>query len=273
MPLHQGVPLRGQGGDGGLGLLPLLLVLRQGGVQLLDVPGRRARHALEGRDAEPVGPQDLQDLLLLRPVGGEETAALLLIRADLIELRRFLRQLAADGGDVRRSGQHPQAEHRVLRAAALQGHVQGDPGLQPRPPAQKAVLLALQAGDVLEVPVDLFADRPALLQNRLAEELLLPDGAALDEEAVLGPAIALQGVQGGGGLSLLVLGLRQRGGVPPQQRRPGGVRQPAGGLADLHTAQAQQLPQESVPAVGHGHDAELFHFYNGHFSASQPFRQ
>ena len=90
--------------------------------------------------------------------------------------------------------------------------------------------LALQAGDVLEVPVDLFADRPALLQNRLAEELLLPDGAALDEEAVLGPAIALQGVQGGGGLSLLVLGLRQRGGVPPQQRRPGGVQQAAGGL-------------------------------------------
>ena len=220
-----------------------------------------------------MGPQDLQGFLLLLPVGDQEAAPLLFVGADLIELRQVLRQPAADGSGVRRPGEHAQAEHRVLGAPQFQGHIQGDPGLQARPAAQEAAFLPLKAGDVLEIAVDPPADGPGLLQGSAAEELLLRHRPALDEEAVLGSAVALQGAQGGGGLPLLVLGLRQRGGIPPQQRRPGGVRKPSGGLADLHTAQTQKLPQKGVPAAGHGHDAELLHFYNGHFSCSQPFRQ
>ena len=123
------------------------------------------------------------------------------------------------------------------------------------------------------MPVDFPADGPGALQGFAAEKFLFGHRPALDKEAVLGSAIALQGLQGGLGLALLVLGLRKPGGLPPEQRRPGGVRELPCGLADLHAAQAQQLPQERVPAVGHGHDTELFHFYNGHLSVSQPFRQ
>ena len=170
-----------------------------------------------------MGPQDLQGLLLLRPVGDEEAAALLLVPADLIKLRQTVPQLSANGGRVRRPGENAQAEHRMFGAVQLQGHVQGDPGFQPRPPAEEAALLTLQAGDILEEAVHLLADGPALFQNRLAEELLLPDGAALDKQAVLGSAVAFQGIQGGGGFSLFVFGLRQGRVVPPQQRRPGGV--------------------------------------------------
>ena len=139
----QPVPLRRQGGDGGLGLLPLGVVVLQGLVQGRGVLRRRARHALKSGDAEPVRPEDLQDLLLLLPVGHQEAAALLLVPADLIELRRRARQFTADGGGVRRPGENAQAEHRVFGAAELQGHVQGNPGLQPGLPAQEAVLLSL----------------------------------------------------------------------------------------------------------------------------------
>ena len=138
-----------------------------------------------------MGPEDLQGLLLLRPVGGQEAAALLLVGADLIELRRRVRQFRADGGGVRRAGEDAQAEYRVLRASQLQGHVQGDPGLQPGLPAQEAVFLPLQAGDLLQVPVDLPADGPGAFQGLVAEELRLAHRPALDEEAVLGPSVAL----------------------------------------------------------------------------------
>ena len=206
-------------------------------------------------------------------MAGQQAVPLLFVAAHLIQLRRQIRagQLAAHRANFHRSGENALAEGRVGGSVHLQRHIQGNPRLQSRPAGQKAALLPLEPGDVLQGRVDPSADFPRLTDRSVSQELLLANGTALDEQAVLNPGVAFERVQGGIRPGQFAFRLRQGGGLPPEQGRPGRVRQLAVRLADFHAAQPQELVQEFFPAVGHRQNAELFHVYNCHFSASQPF--
>ena len=89
----QGVPLPGALRNGRLGLLPPALELLQLPVGLLQIRCRRAGDPRKSSRAEAVGPQDLHYRLLRRPVAEEQQVSLLLVGADLQQLRRQRLQL------------------------------------------------------------------------------------------------------------------------------------------------------------------------------------
>ena len=96
---------------------------------------------------------------------------------------------------------------------------------------------------------------------------------ALDEQPVFQLGIFFDSCQRRIDIGDLTFGIQQVGVFPFEQSGPCRVGQLAVWLADLHASQVQELAQQLLPLRGHGHHAELFHFYNGHISASQPFPQ
>ena len=161
----------------------------------------------------------------------------------------------------------------MLRTGQLQRHVHGLPRQQRRLSCNQTVFLALEAGQRLELLPDLPADLLGPLRRPGAEKRLFRDGMALDEQSVLQPGIASDGIQCSVHIVDFTFGVRQTGGASLQQCGPGRVFQEAVRFADLHAAQTQKRPQKRFPPVRHGHDAELFHFYNGHISPPLSFRQ
>ena len=205
----------------------------------------------------------------------QQIVLLLFVRVDLIEFRRCIcrRQFCPNGAGVRGSRANTHAEHRVGGALLLQRQVHGDPGLQRRLSGQQPRLLGLQSGKLLQQSADFLAGRLGPFRTFGTEELLLRDRLPLDEQAVLDLPVSLDGSQSRIDVSQLGPGLRQGRGSALQQRGPGRVGQLVIRLADLHTSQLQEALQQFFPMVGHGNHAEFLHFYNGHFSVSQPFRQ
>ena len=161
----------------------------------------------------------------------------------------------------------------MLGPLDFQRHVQPTPGLQPSLPGQQAGLLSLKAGQRLELLPHLLTDLPGLFHRAAAQELFFRDGVALDKDTILQLGIPLDGRQGSVYISDLAFGDGEAGVLPLQQGGPGRVGQLFVRLTDLQAAQVQQPFEQFLPSVGHGDDPELFHFYNGHLSDSQPFRQ
>ena len=251
------------------------MVLGELAIQLRHVLRRRSGDVLESRHAEVVGTEDFHYGFLVLPVADHQIVLLLLVRADLIQLDRRIsrRQLCFHSTGVRTGGTDPRAEHGMSRSFPFQRHVQRHPRLQAGLSGKETGLLALQAGQILQRTADAAADFLSTLSGFLAEELLLGDRSPGSEQPVLRLCETLDGVQRGVHLRDLALCLRQTGCSAFQQSGPGRVSQLVVWLADLHTAQMQKALQKFIPVVGHRHDAEFFHFYNGHFSDSQPFRQ
>ena len=248
---------------------------RQQRLQRVHIFRRRSGDALEHGGAEVVGPEDLLDLLLVGPVTDQQVVFLLLVRVDLIYLRRGVRrgQVRPQRAGIRGAGTGPQTEQRMGRSLQLQRHVQTHPGPQGGLPGQQAVLLSLQAADLLEGSANPGAE---FLRPRSAvriEEFLFRDRKALDEQSILGLSIAFDGIQSRVGIRQFRHDLCQIRRPALQKRGPGGVCQLAVRLADLHTAQMQKTSQQFVPLLSHCHNPEFFHFYNGHLNLSQPFRQ
>ena len=267
----QGVPLPGALRNGRLGLLPPALELLQLPVGLLQIRCRRAGDPRKSSRAEAVGPQDLHYRLLRRPVAEEQQVSLLLVGADLQQLRRQRLQLQPQGAHVRSRGAGPQAGEHVLRSLRLQRQVQILPGQQPCPASLKAGHLGLDPGKGPQPLPHVLGDGFGLRLQSTAQKLLLCDEPALDEQPVLHLSVPPHGGQGGVHLRQGAFGLRQAGALPLQQAGPvlpGGLR-----LPDLHTAQPLELPQQLFPAGCHGDHPEPLHLYNGHVSLSQPFRQ
>ena len=236
---------------------------------------RGAVHALESHHAEGVGPQDLHDGLFICPVADQKIVDLLFVGADLQDLRRRAggAQLGLHRAGVRAAGADAQTVQDMLRTLRVQVHVQPLPGPQGSLPRRQPGFLALEPGQRLKLPADLPASLLGPVHRTGAQEVRLGDGVALDKQAVRHLGVLFNGRQRGIHIGDILLCGHQAGLAPPEQGRPGRVRQLAVRLTDLHTAQMEHAFQQFLPAAGHRHDAKFFHFYNGHISASQPFRQ
>ncbi len=107
-----------------------------------------------------------------------------------------------------------------------------------------------------------------------AEELLFRDGMALDEQSVFQSSVVPDGLQSNVHAVDLGFGVRQTGGsrAAAVRTQAGSSSRPSGSLISTQPRRSSARSSASPP-VRHGHDAELFHFYNGHISPPLSFRQ
>lgn len=152
----------------------------------------------------------------------------------------------------------------MLGAAGVQGQVQAGPGHQAGTLAGEPVLLGVQLGNLLHPGVDLPRAVEGGVHGRVAQELLLLDAAAVDEQALLLGRVLLQGFQRTVDGVLPGLHVAQGGGVPLEQGHPLRVAELRLGLGDLHAPGVQQPLKQLVPLGGQGDDPQPFHLDDGH---------
>lgn len=270
----QGIPRLAVCGDGRRSILLPFAVLRQSLTDGREIRVRRAGEALERNSAEAEGPQALHHGLLVLTMAYQQAVFLLLVTADLQQFRRQIAKRHLDLTHVDTRRHHTGTEQHVLRTRQLQGHIHGLPRQKRRLSCRQTVLLTLETGKGLQLFADFPADCFGPLCRPGAEELLFRDGMALDEQSVFQSSVVPDGLQSNVHAVDLGFGVRQTGEAALQQcgSQAGSFNRPSGSLISTQPRRNSARSSASRRSAM-GHDAELFHFYNGHISPPLSFRQ
>ena len=118
----------------------------------------------------------------------------------------------------------------------------------------------MELGNLSRALIDLFRQGQGRLKGLRPEEIFLPDGLALDEQAGLFRCVPLQGVQGGANGGGLALYRQERGGLSGEKRGPFRIGQGLLRLQHLHAASVLQAGQQFFPLGRQGEQPQPLHF-------------